>query len=307
MTGDGRKNAGLADEKGGDGRGQRGQGNPDGGSVEGVAHRLCLALALVVGGDVDEVVLLEVEGGRLEQALHLGEVHEVDLVHAVDLTGDHDTGAVAVDGEVAGAAEGVENGEMVLRDGDDAGVVHLAEHVHAEVDILYGDDGVVDEFAGAETLLDVGGELLAGLAFGADFAEYGKLDGALFVDGVDYLRPGGGVLLAADGEGELLLEHGVAAVHVDFHAVFGSQAELLAGGYGHAVEGFGVLEIGHVAGHGTGGHAQQETEGSGKDKKVTRSGGAEAMGNVHGIYFGNERSGRGEWAGEGDAPGLWPC
>ena len=270
MAGNGRENAGLADEEGGDGRGQGGQGNPDGGGVEGVAHGLCLALSLVVGGDVDEVVLLEVEGGRLEQALHLREVHEVDLVHAIDLTGDHDTGAVAIDGEVAGAAEGIENGEMVFRDGDDAGVVHLAEHVHAEVDVLHGDDGVVDELAAAEALLDVGGELLAGLAFSTDFAEYGKLDGALLIDGVDHLLPGGGALLAAHGEGELLLEHGVTAVHVDFHAVFRSQAELLAGGYGHAVEGFGVLEIGHVAGHGTRGHAQQEAKGGGKGKEVAR-------------------------------------
>ena len=220
----------------GDGGEERGDGNPDGGRGKGVAHGYRLALALVVGRHVDEVILLQVIGGRKQKALHVGEVHVVHLIYAVHLPAHHHVLAAAVDGEVARAGYGVENGEVVFGHVDAPRLVHLAEHVDADVEIFHRHYGIFHEVTRHEAFLYVLRHFLTGLAGHREPAEYWKVNRALTVHGVgDGLvaavtaaRGGDGRNgraerlrhVAPRGQRELLLEHGVLAVYHNVDFVF---------------------------------------------------------------------------------------
>ena len=232
--------------------------------MEGIACGSGFALALLVGGHVDEVVLLQIIGGREQGLLHVGEVYVVHPVGTVHIAVHHHVASVSVDGEVAGLGQGIQDGEMVLGDCDDAGLFHFAHHLDAQVEILHGDDGVGDQLARDKAVFDVVCHFAPGHACHVYLPQNGKVDGSLFIHRVGYylgiartlsgcgLGRGFGTQDVAGvcgcGEGELLLQHGVAAVDHDVYLVLGPEAELALGLQGHVIEGFCILEIGNVLG-----------------------------------------------------------
>ena len=227
-----------------------------------------VALALVVGLYIDQVILLQIIGRREEGLLHVGEVYLIDLVDAVYLAVDQYGAAVTVDGQVTCHGKGIQQGEVVFADGNIAGTVDFSQYIDTQVDIFYSDNGVGPQFTGNEPVLDIGGHFLPGHASHAYLAQYGKVDGSLFIHSIGYylgiartlsgcgLGRGFGTQDVAGvcgcGEGKLLLQQGVAAVDHDVYLVLRTQTERLFCLQGHAVEGFCILEIGNVLGCGTG-------------------------------------------------------
>ena len=116
-----------------------------------------------------------------------------------------------------------------------------------------------------KAILYVLGQFLAGHACHRKLAEHWKIDGALTVYCV-----GNGLVVrvaatsssdgsnsrtecmrqvAANGQRELLVEHGILAVYHDVNFIFRAQSELLHGIYSHVVERGGILEICNILRH----------------------------------------------------------
>lgn len=141
-----------------DGGGEEGEeGEPCGDEAHAVGIVGVLIAAHEVGLYVDDVVLLEVEDGGAEEVLG-ADVHVVALELGAFLAHDEDAAAVGLDGEVAGEADGFEEGEVVARDGVVAGLLDFAEERDVLVGGVDGDYGVVEQ-AVAQGALDFGGHL----------------------------------------------------------------------------------------------------------------------------------------------------
>ena len=143
---------------------------------------------------------------------------------------------------------------------------HLAEDVHAKVDIFHGDYRVLHQVAGYEPLLQVGGHLLSRLAHHRHLAEHGEVDVALLVYGIGqhlsragaagagarrclrhYAAAHGRHVLSYRRQVELLHQHRVGTGHHNVDLVFGPQAQGLLGLQRHAANGLRILEISHVS------------------------------------------------------------
>ncbi len=162
---------------GNDERGERhdgaDHGEPDGGAA---ADGRGAGLGLV-GRDVEDVVLLEVVVGRVDDVAVV-EVERDDLLLArAALPDEPDVVADAIDGHVARHGEGFEDVDLLVGDGERAGTGHFAQDGYLVVDHADGDDGRRVEL-GTEPLAD---ELL-GLALGesaqTDSAQHGEIDTA---------------------------------------------------------------------------------------------------------------------------------
>ena len=151
-----------------------------------------LAAALLVGRNVDHVALLDVESRGGIQLLGVEQVELVDVVLLAVVADQGDVFALAVDREVAGEADGVEDGESVAVDLEAAGTVDFTEHGEAEVHELDGDDGVLDLAALDEEFLDVLGSLLSRAVGDADGADHREVDVTVGVHGVAGDGVGGG-------------------------------------------------------------------------------------------------------------------
>ena len=186
----------------GDGGGEGGDRDPEGGAADVVAVDRGLAAALVVGGHVDDVALLDVEGGGGVEGLAVEEIELEDFVALGAVAHEGDVFPLAVDREVTGLAEGVHQGEAVAVDLVAAGTGDFTQDGVGEVHEFHGDDGVLDLAALDEELLDVVLGLLAGAVGDLDLADHGEVDVAVGVDGVaaDALAGGGGAATTA-GEG----------------------------------------------------------------------------------------------------------
>ena len=154
---------------------------------------------------------------------------------------------------------------MVFGHVDAPRLVHLAEHIDADVEIFHRHYGIFHEVTRHEAFLYVLRHFLARLAGNREPAEHGKVNRALTVHGVgDGL--GAAVTAARGGDGrngraerlrhvaprgqrELLLEHGVLAVYHNVDFVFGAEFELIHAAHGHIVERGGILEVGYILRH----------------------------------------------------------
>ena len=138
----------------------------------------------VVGSHIHEVVLLEVERRRGVDVLSAHEVQPIDhkrvTLHALH----HHLVPLAVDGEVAGHAQGVEYRHPVTLYRITPGLRHLAHHGDAEVHELHRHNRILDEVLPYELTLDEGGDLLAGHALDTEPAEHRKVDASFGVEGV---------------------------------------------------------------------------------------------------------------------------
>lgn len=237
------------------------------GSVLADFSGLCLVL---VGFDVYDVVLLEVEGRGVEDLLR-GEVEDFEGSHAVGFAGHDDFVADAVDGHVAGQGESVEDGDLVPVDFENTGSGDLADDgdlqvCKADVDRGVVDVASVDDFAG-----DPVGEFGAGESFAVDGSDDGHADASVFIDGVYLERLVSGCCGGGSGERaerrrgvERHGEFGVLAVDDDRQPVEGFYAYLsvlrdLFGGLGCY-----VLQIPDSFLRSAGGHQQPQKENSGQ-------------------------------------------
>ena len=112
------------------------------------------------------------------------EVEGVGFLHAVLLAQHGDVLALALDGEVAGKAKGIEDGETVLVDVVFAGAADFAKYRYLLVVETDNDNGVENEFLLEDDVLDVLCYLVAGLALDIDFAQGGEVDVSALIDGV---------------------------------------------------------------------------------------------------------------------------
>ncbi len=262
----------------GDGGGEGGDRDPEGGAADVVAVDRGLAAALVVGGHVDDVALLDVEGGGGVEGLGVEEVELEDFVALGAVADEGDVFSLAVDREVTGEAEGVHQGEAVAVDLVAAGLGDFTEDGVGEVHILDGDDGVLDLAALDEELLDMVFGLLAREAGDLDLADHGEVDLAVGVDGVaaDALAAGGdagradqGLILpealGVVGEVEHCGDLRITAVDDDGNLVHRLEADGLDLGGGKVRPVVDVLEVGDARRGGAGG---QEGGGEGCQDEV---------------------------------------
>ena len=264
---------GLAEDQDGDGGGERGEAQPEGAGADVVAVDGGVAAAPVVGDDVDGVVLLDVVRRGVVEALGGGEVEFVDLVAVGAVAHEGGGGALAVDREVTGQGDGVEDRELVAVDAVAAGAVDFAEHGEAQVHEFHGHDGVLGLAAGLDALLDVVADFGAGLALDVQAPQDGEIDAAVGVDGVaGDVRGGGGGGDVASAAGQRLLfadaagvvrevEHrgdlGFAGVDDDGDLVHRLEADGLRGDVGDGGGVGGVLQVDDVAGRRAPGHERQ--------------------------------------------------
>ena len=271
----------------GDGGREGADGDPEGAGPDVVAVDGGFAAALVVGGDVDHVALLDVEG---RGGVHLPGVQEVELVDVVLFAVVADQGhvfALAVDRQVAGEADGIEDGEAVAVDLETAGAVDFTEDGEAEVHEFHGDDRIFDLAALDEELLDVLGGLLPGAVGDKDGADDREVDVAVGVHGVAgdtvggrqgrtgagrggqglRLTDAGGVVGEVEHRGDL----GVAAVddHGDLVVGLEPDGPGLGRGQGRVVD--RVLEVSDVGRRGAGGQ-RGETQGEDRRPEESESG-----------------------------------
>ena len=254
----------LDDEDGGERGQQRCQREPEGGGTHVVAVDGGLAGPHGVGLDVDDVVLLQVVGRR---GVHLAAGCQVDGVgpaRAALLAEHEHLGAVAVDGQVAGHAQHVEDGGLVAVQQVAPRRLHLTQHGDGEVGELHRDDGILDEVPRDELLLDVGGDLLARHARDELGAEHGEVDAAVRPHGVAQhvlaavergVVPRHADLLPHLRQVEEGCELRVAAVDDDGELVHGADGDVPGHIEAVRVAGAQVLEIEHVLGRRAG--AQQ--------------------------------------------------
>lgn len=128
--------------------------------------------------------MLEIEcRGRVDRA----GIRQVDgigaLVLAVSADEQH-VFALAVYGEVAGEAQGVEDVESVAVDPEASGTYDFSENVNGEVQELNCNNRVFDLVAINQELLDALSGLLAGESGHLDPPENWEIDIALAVDGI---------------------------------------------------------------------------------------------------------------------------
>ena len=126
-------------------RGHRdgGEGDPEAAGLEVVLVDLALAGPDLGRRHVHDVVLLEVVGRGVEDR-GARQVQGVDLPLAVLLADDLHVFALAVDGEVAGQGEGLEDGDLVTGDVVGARGGDLSEDGDLEVQELDRVDGVLN-------------------------------------------------------------------------------------------------------------------------------------------------------------------
>lgn len=139
-----------------------------------------IALVLV-GRDVHDVVLFEIVVGGVDDVLVLEVESCCGLVALGILAHDEYIVSFAVDGHVAGIGECLEDGDMVVGNGEVARVFHFAENGDLEVGASDGDDGFLGEDTGIESGLDEILELGTLQSLGVDLAQDWEVDVAFFV------------------------------------------------------------------------------------------------------------------------------
>ena len=112
------------------------------------------------------------------------EVEGVGLLHAVLLAQHSDVLTFSLDGEVAGKAEGIEDGETVLVDVVFTGSADFADDRYLLVVETDDDNGVENELLFEDDVLDVFCDLVTGLALDIDFAQGGEVDISALVNGI---------------------------------------------------------------------------------------------------------------------------
>ena len=283
----------------GDGGEQGGQRNPERGGADVVAVHRGLAGPDVVGLHVHHVVLPQVVHRRGIEVLGRTEVHPVHPLHAVLLTQDQHLLPLAVDGEVARHADGIEQGHLVTVDAVAARAGHLAQHGDAEVHVFHGHHGILDQVFGQKLLLDKGGNLLTVLAGYLNLAQHGEINHSLFIDRI------AGYTLAVIGrcvgghrslsdllpyirQVKQLGQLRVAAVDDDGEFVAGTDLDF--GGRHHlllALTGAQVLKIGNPGGSGAG---HEAPHGPKKPCRLQQQGSEscfhnDGMNNCYKVYF----------------------
>ena len=125
----------------------------------GVLPALVLAVLLAVFRfDIDDVVLLQVEAGRLEQLL----AAQVVLVHhplPVLLTDDRHTVHPAPLGDIARLGDGLQQGDAVALHREGAGVAHRAQDGILEIEELQRHQRVLDILPVDDAVAYQGGHL----------------------------------------------------------------------------------------------------------------------------------------------------
>jgi hypothetical protein len=105
--------------------------------------------------------------------------------HAVLFADQRHVLALAVDRQVAGHGQGVEERDAVFGDGELSGAGDLAQDGEFHVGELDDDDRVVHHPVFADRVFDLFGKLVARESVAIDLADDRQLDFALFVDGED--------------------------------------------------------------------------------------------------------------------------
>ena len=137
---------------------------------------------VLVGLDVYDVVLLEVEGRGAEDIFR-GEIEYLDGPFAVCLAGNDDFVAHAVNGHVAGHGQCVEDRDPVAVDLEAAGMGDLSDDGELHVGELYVYRGVVDVAALDDLVGNQPGEFVAGEALALDGPDDGHQDASVLIDG----------------------------------------------------------------------------------------------------------------------------
>ena len=163
---------------------QRSQRNPERGAEHVVAVYGALAGAHIVRSHVHHVALLQVEHRRRRERLGIAEVDGVDLLLIARGANHLHVFATAVDGEVAGSRQSIENGEVVAVDGITSRASHFAHNADGEVGIFHNHHRVAEFAAFDDAGLDVVGHLRARHAGDVQFAKNREVDVAVSVDGI---------------------------------------------------------------------------------------------------------------------------
>ena len=173
------------------------------------------------------------------------EVKGVGFLYAILLAEHCDILALALDGEVAGKAYGIEHGEAVLVDVVLARGCYLADNGYLLVVETDDDNGVEQKFLLKDDVLDVLGHLVACLALDMDFAQCGEVDVTTLVNGVGkaclVVTAVVGCACEVEREGELL----VLAVDMDGELVADFEPDVLWSGNSNALAVIQILEIGN--------------------------------------------------------------
>ena len=169
-----------------------GNRNPNRDVAEGVVVVGGLSHFHAVRFDIDDVVLLEVIDGRVENVL-AAEIYEISFGGIAFLTEHANHVAATIDGEVSRHADGFKDGEVVAFDFNATGFGDFTQDVDVLIVGSHGDHGIVDE-AVAEDFLNLGGSLCAGESADLHASHAEEVDVSVFVDGVALVV---GVLSAA--------------------------------------------------------------------------------------------------------------
>ena len=239
---------------------------PETGGVGLRTHDGAAALGHVVRLHVDDVVLLDVVGGRVVDALGVGEVDAVGHLVVALLTEHKDVLAQAADAEVARHGHRLEDVDAVLVNLTLA-LARLADDVEGETGVVDDDRGVEAEALAEDTVLDHLLQLVTGEACDLQPAQDGEVDGAVGGDGVAAIlavaaHHAHAAALAVEVEelGDVL----VAAVYHDADAVAGLEADEAVSLGGNGVEDGEILEVGDVRRSAAGGQGQERQEKEGE-------------------------------------------
>ena len=157
----------------------------------GVLPALVLAVLLAVFRfDIDDVVLLQVEAGRLEQLL----AAQVVLVHhplPVLLTDDRHTVHPAPLGDIARLGDGLQQGDAVALHREGAGVAHRAQDGILEIEELQRHQRVLDILPVDDAVAYQGGHLAHLQPLHMQLAQDGETNVPFHVHTVAFLHGSG--------------------------------------------------------------------------------------------------------------------
>ena len=138
----------------------------------------------VIRFNVDHVVLLKVVCRRRNQALGGAEIHHIGLLAAVVVAHKFDILTLAVDRQVAGIGNSVQDGSRILGDRKGSRPAYFTEYLIAQVEVFHGHDGSCGLPLALKFIFDLFRDLSPGLAGDMDLAEDREADVTILVHGV---------------------------------------------------------------------------------------------------------------------------
>ena len=240
-------------------RGGIGLGTHDGGT----------ALGLVVRLDIDDVVLPDIVGRGVVDALRVGEVDAVGHLVVALLAEHEDVLAQAVDTQVACHGDGLEDVDAVLVDLALA-LTALADDIEGEAGIVDDDRGVEAEALAEDALLDHLLQLVAGEASYLQFTQNREVDGAVGGNGITVAATIlavihiGATAICTTVNIKKLRNLFITAMDMNVDAVARLETDEAVGLGGDGVEDGEVLEVSDVLRRSAGGKGQERQEKEGE-------------------------------------------